>query len=522
MYQFKTLFFVFIFAQTSIAQNFSFTETIPVPFGPYADLVKAASQDGLAELVRTGDCDKVGSSEDKRPKKKQYKCGEYPIGEITGKDWKLLDTMNLGKEFADKKGKNEFSFKNAKGGNIALNLFLSRYQKSDTVEISTLAEMGKEKVELSRGLGRDLFVKLTPAADEVLQQRACLYTPGLKARASDVKLKGKIRRKDAFCFLWCFDAKAEGTVDIDFGHLAIESGKTCVDIATKMVNGKPVLKLSGGADLDLNGVKHSGLKVKANMKATDWISKVLEFFGVEVSEMISDAVAKAVRKETGNIVDMNLKKIKSGEYFKDYLDKTKLKPLVKALNGKIESSLQKLSPEKKISEAIRDLVCVEPISQLDLPLAERRELLKACRVTTSLDFTGFKSHSESRNDGCYKHFFKTNQSLKDSDRRLKWREACAFGVGFDIDVNVKMSEVGKCIYKAWRNNKLPSEECVTQFTNLLGKYEAGDLDALLDKTNAKEIADLNEKDITVIRRLSREHFGVEAPGAAKLVELLNK
>lgn len=510
----------FLFVIQTQAQVVEHEDTLAVPFGPLAQTLQSTQRLALDKIVRTKDCDQVGTNQDTRPERQQYRCGEYPIGIIVDDQWKLLDSMDLGKEFSQDKGKNQFHFKNAKGGAIKLHMFMSRRQSSDKVEINTLREFGKENVELSRRFGLDQYLKLNPK-DGALETEACLYGPGVKARASDVRLKGKIRRKDAFCFIFCADATAEGTIDIDFGDVEIQSLKACLDLKTQMVNNKPVVSMTENGEIHFEGIKHKGLKVKANMKATDWISKVLEFFGVEVSDMISKAVAKAVKKETGSVVEINLNKIKSGAYFKEYLHKAKLKPLVKALNKEIKAAYQEHKPEERITNLIRDVLCVSSLNTTDFSPSERRELIKACRVSAKLNVLDFKSDNESRSMGCYKNALPIRATAQDSEKQQQWKQSCVFGVHYALRIEVEMSKLGECMLHAWNLNKEPSVSCKAELAKLAQEYSEGDLDAYLEHVTAKVLPQLKDEDIALIRQLSQTQLGIAAPSVDVLKSLLN-
>lgn len=461
-----------------------------LPFGAISESMKAPLQAGVGQFVRNSSCTNVPST--------QYECGEIPFGTILDRHRKLVTTMDLGKSFQGKNGKQSYNFASTDGKDIHLKIYMNRQQRPGTQVLLYLPTQRTAALNMSDKLGEHILFALTPRGG-LVDTQVCTMIPGLEVDVDSIQLKGEARKSDALPF--GIDAVAKGTVTIDPGQLTFDQAFACATLRLTFTNGVPQLSLKDFSGIKFQKVSHKGLQVKKNIKVSGVLGFFDNLFNLGVEDRFKDAIHKEVTKKVNKEVAISANDVKNGSYLSKYIDKGKLEPLVEQANKHLQKSFRESGYITELSERVTQAACATAFASLGLSTQAQVELTRLC-ISPQIQVKGLYASPQSHAD-CYRAYFdpRGGQSLGGSDW---WKTSCQMIIRTEVVMQKGILPLVGCLTDSIKTMAQIEQKCQSVIATLVQQHSNGELKEIIRTLST---ASLSEQKITEIRNLVTHQFG---------------
>lgn len=476
---------------------------------PYALLGKPFElilKEALNQVVRTKDCDKVGTAEDTRPAHRQYRCGEIPFGDIVSDSKKSIYRIDIPSSWGVQDGANFW----IGAGNTQL--FASRYQKNGNISIELLDQKtGTQLVSTTSELGKDIFLKLTPK-NGILNAAACVTVPGTEITSGPLWIPGNINKSMLWGILYI---NVDLSINVNFGRAQFDSVKSCIAVqATYDKNtGLPQLKITGIEQPTFQNLRLDGFQVYTDTNATGFsgiLIDILDGFGAGIKSMIAQSVNADVVRQYNNQVAITSAEVTSGEWMLTMLQYEYLKPLLvddinQALTTSTGSENQKFEIEigKWLGAGCLAIVDRYASNQTALTL---NQLYTLCKGIPDIQLNAFLDDPEREAEGCYSRFFSVDTLI--TNPSVWWGKQCHIKNEIVVTAPKSMLPFVQCVADAVNSDFQNFETCRPYLDQLVGVIQSGQLDSYFRNSGIVDAYMNNASNILAdIQALANQYLG---------------
>lgn len=481
-----------------------YQQDVNVGYGQIQEILKTYLDEALGQIVRRQGCDEV--------KGNQYRCGEMPFGKVVDKDRKLVLTIPK-QDFKGKKGSVKYDLKGQK-----IPVYIYRNQRKGEIDLSFLDDKKREVRATTTRLGDDIFLRLAPGGGNLVQD-VCLNVPGLRGYADNISLRGNLRKNMSWPLP---DVKAKLNVDVSVGNFDFEGAKICMSLLTEMdERGLPKITLRKISEPSFKSMKHRGLKVKAKADVGGFwgfINGFLKWFGYDLEKIIAGEVQKAVRQQASKKVQVTMADVRSGKWFRSYVNHTQVSKVVESWSKVLRTELRKKGWGKTQIEQAAQAACLASVTKLGLAGRELKDLLAICLLAPKISVQYFLNDRENRERGCYTHYWDVRR-VKDDGRRRWYLDECELVNRVKVSLDGRLVPLQKCLLEAFSLKKNPVAHCARDLADFESRYERGEFDTLLARLEKVTPVKPTVAQLETLRRISSERLGVKLPPAADLRKL---
>lgn len=368
--------------------------------------------------------------------KRQYNCGELPIGDVMDSETKLLMTLPVDGE-SGRKDSTEYAYYG-----INIPLYLDRIQKKGLDKIDDLTTKSFKDIEISDQILDNFYVRLSPDSGD-LTMDICFFSPGIKVYSGDNHIFAKANRRLLFLNL-----KVSADVNIDPGSMSFDKAKFCTSFTARVVDNETKVTINEIKEPVLTNFKHSGLKVHVDFEAYGILGVALDVaraigFNIErkIETKLRSGIYNALEKKAQNFV---ANKVKSGGWFKRYLESEAFDKIAK----KIEQDLARINNSYGPGAVNNINVwyengCRSLAKKFGSELGGLFDSL--CRQSFEIQAHLFEADEESKKMGCYDFYF---QPQKPGTPLTEWwARNCRIESKLSIRTPEELAPLYACITK---------------------------------------------------------------------------
>lgn len=479
---------------------------LDIPYGVFGPPLNTVLKEALNQFVRTKDCEKVGTAEDRRQPHLQYRCGEIPLGNIVDENKKFIYKVEIPSTWGHKDGTDYWT------GSGNTQLYLSRHQRSGYINIDILDnKTGSQLVPTQTELGKDIFIKLAPK-NGVLDSAVCFTIPGADITSNLLWIPGHISQS----YLWSLiEINAKLSINIDLGYAKYDNVKSCVSvrIAYDKKSGMPIIDITGIENPVFQNLKLGGFKVWTDTSVSGFMGiviDIMDFFGLGIKSIIADSVNKEVAKQYDTEVALTTEQVTSGEWILEMLQFEYLKPL---LMDNINSALSKTrqTDGKKFEVEISKwmsaacLALLDKYETADQSDLTRNQLYAICSGIPEIQLNAFLDAPELEQEGCYSRFFSVDTLIKNPG--TWWANLCKIKNEAVITTPNVLSPLFQCLSKSANNGFSNIKSCEIELTSIVNRLKAGEFDSYLKNSSIVDSYMNSSISIKEVEDLAKKYLG---------------
>lgn len=412
---------IFLFSQNLHAGENVIKESIDETMEQFAIKLSKGLQTAHPELFYKS-CEEYSSN--------GYRCGEMPIGRISGSEKKIM-SFNIKSQTFSKKG-----FK-GKIPSFKIDLNLSRKQLGNT-DIPEKLILSDENFKTSPYFGKDIFAKFYPSNNH-LKGKVCAYIPGLRYSTPDKVVNFKAKKK-----YWFINVKFKIKMSIDIADGKFSAAKACwnVDYDPTKDNFSKV----DSEKIKFVGFEKPQLNIDVQVDGGNFIGKIAaKIARKKIKESIKNGFAKEFDKELGRVF---IKDVESGTWLVK-MSTAEIKKVTNEIKEYFNKNLSSFS--KNRIDVIRSTgheKCLAVIAEKKIENVERQKWIKLCDSFNSLEIIPYLADRESNELGCYKNFFRvTGLDQEARPYSLNLRK-CKFRHVYKMTIEKNFNDVSSCMLKS--------------------------------------------------------------------------
>lgn len=482
-----------------------YSQNVNLTYGQFQEALKAHLDQAMNGLIRREGCAEVAAN--------QYRCGEMPFGRIVDAQKKVVFTIPK-QNFKGKKGDVRYEMTGQ-----SIPIYVYRNQKPGEITLSFLDDKKVESRDATARLGDDLFLRLAPGGGKLVQD-ICMNIPGLRGFAQNVAMNGHLRKN----MPWPLpDVKAKLKVKVGVGQFDFDGAKICMSLLTEMdERGLPLVTLRQISEPSFKGFTHQGLKVNASADVGGFwgfINGFLKWFGYDLEKIIAGEVQKAVKAQAAKEIKVTLQDVRSGKWFREYVNHAQVAKLVKGLSDRLRAEMRRQGFGRTQVEQAAQAACLAAVTRMGLGAAETKDLLALCLLAPKIQLEYFLNDRENRERGCYSHFWDIRR-VKDGRGERRWYlDRCELVNRVRVSVDPQVTPLMKCLLRALSEHQDPLKACERELTDFENLYERGDLDDLIAKLKDVKPVRPSVEQLEMLRRVAQQSLGIRLPPADELLKL---